>query len=75
MAISGPGLVLQPEGQPDVEINVGPKRFGVTARPVRPGEPDYAGLWQIVNKNFSDHYETHQRRTSRPIPLLVLTPR
>jgi hypothetical protein len=42
---------------------------------VLPGDPDYARLWQIVNKNFSDHYEVYQRRTSRPIPVLVLTPR
>jgi hypothetical protein len=42
---------------------------------VLPGDPGYARLWQIVNKNFSDQYEVYQRRTSRPIPVLVLTPR
>jgi F420H(2)-dependent quinone reductase len=70
-----PGWYYNLKANPDVEINVGPKRFGVTARPVLPGDPDYARLWQIVNRNFSDHYETYQRRVSRPIPVLVLTPR
>jgi deazaflavin-dependent oxidoreductase (nitroreductase family) len=70
-----PGWYHNLKANPDVEINVGPKRFGVTARPVLPGDPDYARLWQIVNRNFSDHYDTYQRRVSRPIPVLVLTPR
>jgi deazaflavin-dependent oxidoreductase (nitroreductase family) len=71
-----PGWYYNLKANPDdVEINVGPQRFGVTARPVLPGDPDYARLWQIVNKNFNDHYEAYQRRTSRPIPVLVLTAR
>jgi deazaflavin-dependent oxidoreductase (nitroreductase family) len=32
-----PGWYYNLKANPDVEINVGPKRFGVTARPVRPG--------------------------------------
>jgi deazaflavin-dependent oxidoreductase (nitroreductase family) len=70
-----PGWYYNLKANPDIEINVGPKRFEVTARPVLPGDPDYARLWQIVNTNFSDHYDTYQRRVSRPIPVLVLTPR
>ncbi|MDT7598808.1 MAG: hypothetical protein QOK26_885 [Pseudonocardiales bacterium] len=70
-----PGWYYNLKANPDVEINVGPKRFGVTARPVLPGDPDYARLWQIVNTNFRDLYDTYQRRVSRPIPVLVLTPR
>jgi F420H(2)-dependent quinone reductase len=57
-----------------VEINVGPRRFGVTARPVPPGDPDYSLLWQIVNKNNGNRYAAYQKKTSRPIPVVVLTP-
>ncbi|HYZ67647.1 MAG TPA: nitroreductase/quinone reductase family protein, partial [Mycobacterium sp.] len=57
-----------------IEINVGPKRFGVTAKPVLPDDPDYARLWQIVNKNNANRYANYQKRTSRPIPVVVLTP-
>ncbi|MGH8302207.1 MAG: nitroreductase/quinone reductase family protein, partial [Steroidobacteraceae bacterium] len=70
-----PGWYHNLKAKPDVEINVGPKRFGVTAQPVLPDDPDYARLWQIVNKNNADRYEVYQRHTSRPIPVIVLTRR
>jgi F420H(2)-dependent quinone reductase len=69
-----PGWYHNLRKNPNVEINVGPKRFGVTAKPVLPDDPDYARLWQIVNKNNSNRYEGYQKKTSRPIPVVVLTP-
>jgi deazaflavin-dependent oxidoreductase (nitroreductase family) len=73
-APSAPGWYHNLKADPNVEINVGPKRFGVTAKPVLPDDPDYARLWQIVNKNNSNRYEAYQKKTSRPIPVVVLTP-
>jgi F420H(2)-dependent quinone reductase len=70
-----PGWYHNLKSNPNVEINVGPKRFGVTAKPVLPDDPDYGRLWQIVNKNNSDRYAAYQKKTSRPIPVVVLTPR
>ncbi|MCU1683911.1 MAG: hypothetical protein JWQ81_4650 [Amycolatopsis sp.] len=70
-----PGWYHNLKANPDVEVNVGPKRFGVTARQVLPDDPDYARLWQIANTNFRGQYEIYQRRVSRQIPMLVLTPR
>ena len=70
-----PGWYHNLKADPNVEINVGPKRFGVTAKPVLPDDPDYARLWQIVNKNNGNRYEAYQKKTSRPIPVVVLTPR
>jgi F420H(2)-dependent quinone reductase len=70
-----PGWYHNLKADPNVEINVGPKRFGVTAKPVLPDDPDYTRLWQIVNKNNSNRYEGYQKKTSRPIPVVVLTPR
>jgi deazaflavin-dependent oxidoreductase (nitroreductase family) len=61
--------------QPDCEINVGPKRIAVTARRVGPDDSDYARLWKVVNENNANRYNGYQSRTSRPIPVLVLTPR
>ncbi|HEX7323246.1 MAG TPA: nitroreductase family deazaflavin-dependent oxidoreductase [Mycobacterium sp.] len=60
---------------PDIEISTGPKRFAVTAHPVQPSDPDYQRLWKIVNDNNAHRYEAYQRKTSRPIPVVVLTPR
>jgi deazaflavin-dependent oxidoreductase (nitroreductase family) len=54
-----PGWYYNLKAKPDVEINVGPKRFGVYRQAGVPCDPDYARLWQIVNKNFSDHYQTY----------------
>jgi deazaflavin-dependent oxidoreductase (nitroreductase family) len=70
-----PGWYHNLKAKPNVEINVGPKRFGVTARPVMPGDPDYDRLWEIVNKNNANRYKAYQSKTSRPIPVVVLTPR
>ncbi|MET0994704.1 MAG: nitroreductase/quinone reductase family protein, partial [Mycobacterium sp.] len=56
--------------------NVGPKRFAVTAQPVVPGDPDYSRLLAIVNnmKNNKNRYIGYQKKTSRPIPVVRLTP-
>jgi deazaflavin-dependent oxidoreductase (nitroreductase family) len=69
-----PGWYHNLKANPSVEINVGPKRFRVTASPVLPDDPDYARLWQIVNKNNSNRYQAYQEKTSRPIPVVRLTP-
>ena len=69
-----PGWYHNLKANPSVEINVGPKRFRVTASPVLPDDPDYARLWKIVNKNNSDRYEAYQKKTSRPIPVVTLKP-
>jgi deazaflavin-dependent oxidoreductase (nitroreductase family) len=68
-----PGWYHNLRKNPRVEINVGPRRFGVTARPVLPSDPDYSRLWEIVNKNNGNRYAAYQKKTSRPIPVVVLT--
>ena len=70
-----PGWYHNLKANPDIEINVGPKRFAVTAHPVLPDNPDYARMWQIVNKNNANRYIAYQEKTSRPIPVVVLTPK
>ena len=74
-APEAPGWYHNLKAKPDVEINVGPRRFAVTARPMLPNDPDYPRLWQIVNKNNQNRYIEYQKRTSRPIPVVVLTPK
>lgn len=60
--------------RPDCEINVGPIRFAVRARKTTPDDADYARLWEIVNTNNANRYTGYQSRTSRPIPVISLTP-
>jgi F420H(2)-dependent quinone reductase len=69
-----PGWYHNLKANPKVEINVGPKRFAVTATPVLADDPDYGRLWEIVNKNNSNRYENYQTRTTRVIPVVRLTP-
>lgn len=70
-----PGWYHNLKADPNVEINVGAKRLAVTAHPVLPDDPDYARLWKLVNANNSDRYIGYQKKTSRPIPVIVLTPK
>jgi deazaflavin-dependent oxidoreductase (nitroreductase family) len=70
-----PGWYHNLKAHPDVEINVGPRRFAVTAKPLLPDDADYSRLWHVVNDNNGYRYAAYQRRTSRPIPIVVLTPR
>jgi F420H(2)-dependent quinone reductase len=70
-----PGWYHNLRKRPDCEINVGPKRFAVTARQIGPDDSDYPRLWQLVNKNNANRYTSYQSRTSRSIPIFVLTPR
>lgn len=70
-----PGWYHNLKADPDVEINVGPKRFAVKATPVLADDPDYPRLWKIVNDGNSNRYNGYQKRTSRKIPLVRLTPK
>jgi len=69
-----PGWYHNLRKHPETDINVGPKRFPVTARKITPDDPDYSRLWEIVNKNNGNRYKGYQTRTSRPIPIFALTP-
>ncbi|OBB01363.1 nitroreductase [Mycobacteriaceae bacterium 1482268.1] len=69
-----PGWYHNLRNRADCEINVGPRRFTVRARRTTPDHADYARLWEIVNKNNANRYTGYQSRTSRPIPVIALTP-
>lgn len=60
---------------PDVEINVGSRRLRVTAKVLLPDDPDYRRLWPIVNENNADRYTEYQKKTTRPLAVVVLIPR
>jgi deazaflavin-dependent oxidoreductase (nitroreductase family) len=67
-----PGWYHNLRAHPDAEINVGPRRFPVTARLVTPDDSDYQRMWQLVNNNNADRYSRYQHKTSRPIPIFEL---
>jgi F420H(2)-dependent quinone reductase len=59
---------------PDVGIQIGRKRREATAKAIEPSDPDYDRLWKLVNDNNRDRYSAYQKQTTRPIPVIVLTP-
>lgn len=58
-----------------VEVNVGTRRFAVTATPVRAGDPDYPRLWALCDQGNAGRYGAYQKLTPRPIPIIRLRPR
>ena len=69
-----PAWLLNLEANPEVEVQIGRTRRKGGARVVEPSDPDYARLWKIVNENNGDRYTAYQEATSRPIPVVVVTP-
>lgn len=69
-----PAWLLNLEAKPEVEIQIGRERQKAGARAVGPSDPDYERLWKIVNDNNGDRYTAYQSETSRPIPVVVITP-
>ena len=59
---------------PQVGIQVGRDRRHGRARIVEPSDPDYERLWRLVNENNRDRYTAYQKQTTRPIPVVALTP-
>ncbi len=71
-----PGWYHNLKANPNVEINVGPKRFSVTATPVCAGRPRLCAAVadRQRQRGNKDRYNGYQKRTTRPIPVVRLTP-
>jgi deazaflavin-dependent oxidoreductase (nitroreductase family) len=69
-----PAWLLNLRAQPQVEVQIGRARFPATAAEIGLGDPDYARLWKLVNDKNSNRYDAYQQKTSRPIPVVALTP-
>jgi deazaflavin-dependent oxidoreductase (nitroreductase family) len=69
-----PAWLLNLEANPEVEIQIGRERQKAASRVVGPSDPDYQRLWKIVNENNGDRYTAYQEATSRPIPVVVISP-
>jgi deazaflavin-dependent oxidoreductase (nitroreductase family) len=73
-APKAPAWLFNLRAKPDVEIQVGRKRFPATATEVKRGDPDFDRLWKLVNANNGNRYDAYQKLTTRQIPVVVLTP-
>lgn len=73
-ADSHPAWLHNVKAGPEVEIQVGRDRRQGTARVIEPSDPAYERVWKIVNENNRDRYSAYQEMTSRPIPVIAITP-
>jgi deazaflavin-dependent oxidoreductase (nitroreductase family) len=69
-----PGWLFNVKAHPDVQIQIGRERQPATSRVIESIDPDYERLWKIVNDSNHDRYTAYQKQTSRPIPVIALTP-
>jgi deazaflavin-dependent oxidoreductase (nitroreductase family) len=70
-----PAWLLNLEADPEVGVQLGRDRRTAVARAVYPDQPDYERLLKLCNDNNKDRYAEYRKRTGRPIPVVVLTPR
>jgi deazaflavin-dependent oxidoreductase (nitroreductase family) len=73
-AARAPGWYHNLRADPSASIQIGTGRQPVTARFLLPTDADYPRLWTVVNGYNRNRYAGYQKLTSRPIPLVVLTP-
>lgn len=66
-----PGWLLNLQAQPDVEVQVGTRRFPARARVATADEQ--RRLWPVMTRLWPD-YERYQSQTNRRIPLVILEP-
>jgi deazaflavin-dependent oxidoreductase (nitroreductase family) len=66
-----PGWLLNSVAEPNVEVQVGTRRFPARARLATSAE--HQRLWPVMIRLWSD-YERYQQQTSRRIPLVILDP-
>jgi deazaflavin-dependent oxidoreductase (nitroreductase family) len=69
-----PGWIYNLRAQPEAEIQIGRERKKVRARELGKDDPDYARLWKIANDGNKGRYDEYQKKTSRVIPVVALTP-
>jgi deazaflavin-dependent oxidoreductase (nitroreductase family) len=66
-----PGWYFNLIAQPSADVQVGARRYAVAARTV--GEAERATLWKRLVTIYPP-YDAYQRRTTRSIPVVRLTP-
>ena len=69
-----PAWLLNLTTTPTVDVQVARQKLRATARVLRPGDANYARLFEICDSSNKRRYSAYQRGTSRPIPVVVLSP-
>ncbi|MFI6869172.1 nitroreductase/quinone reductase family protein [Nocardia sp. NPDC050406] len=70
-----PGWLANVKAQGECEVQVERRRIPVRARATYPDDEGYARRWGLVDKVNGGRYSAYQKQTSRPIAVVVCTPR
>jgi F420H(2)-dependent quinone reductase len=62
------------EANPSVEVQVGTRHLSGEAAVIGSSDPEYLHLWAVMNDTNHGRYDAYQAKTSRPIPLVAITP-
>ena len=68
-----PSWLLNLQHNPEVGVQIGRQRLRMRARVA--DDQEHVRLWPLVNHNNSNRYDGYQAKTSRQIPVVVLSPR
>lgn len=71
---TAPGWLFNIRADASVAVQIGRQRFGATARVVTPDHDEYEDWFARCDKVNRGRFAGYQRRTNRPIPVVVLTP-
>ena len=69
-----PAWLHNVRAEPHVGVQVGRRRFPALGTVVERDEPDHPRLWRLVNEVNRGRYDGYQAKTTRPIPVVRLTP-
>lgn len=69
-----PAWFLNLCANPQVELQIGRGHLSGTATVIKSPDPDYPRLWKLMNQTNNRRYDAYQSRTSRPIPVIAITP-
>lgn len=67
-----PRWLLNIQEHPEVGVQIGRERWRMRAR-VGNGQ-ERARLWPLVNQNNANRYDAYQAKTTRQIPVVILSP-
>jgi deazaflavin-dependent oxidoreductase (nitroreductase family) len=69
-----PAWLHNVRAHPHVEIQIARRRLRGNTAVIDATDPDYPRLWTLMNSTNHGRYDHYQSQTSRPIPLVAITP-
>ncbi len=69
-----PAWLHNVRAHPDVEVQISRRRLHGHTAVIDAADPDYPRLWTLMNSTNHARYDQYQSQTSRPIPLVMITP-